>query len=117
VLVIDELDRSLHPLLTRFFLEEFLRAGDTASANQLICTTHDTNLLDVNLLPPSSIWFVEKNRAGSSHLYSLDEFDETQLAALRDRAEEGVSGRSLRRHSLLRQSSPPDHGPGAGGDG
>jgi AAA15 family ATPase/GTPase len=94
VFVIDELDRSLHPLLTRFFLQEFLRASDMTSANQLICTTHDTNLLDVNLLPPSSIWFVEKDRAGSSHLYSLDEFDETQLTALRDHTEEGyLAGR------------------------
>jgi AAA15 family ATPase/GTPase len=91
VFVIDEVDRSLHPLLTRFFLKEFLHA---AQANQLICTTHDTNLLDVNLLPPSSIWFVEKDRAGSSHLYSLDEFDEAQLAALRDHTEEGyLAGR------------------------
>lgn len=87
--VIDELDRSLHPMLTRFFLQEFLRAGSAASPNQLICTTHDTNLLDLNLLPPSSIWFVEKDREGSSHLYSLDEFDESQLAALHDQTEEG----------------------------
>jgi AAA15 family ATPase/GTPase len=94
VFVIDEIDRSLHPLLTRFFLEEFLRAGEAAQTSQLICTTHDTNLLDVNLLPPSSIWFVEKARTGSSHLYSLDEFDEAQLAALRDQTEEGyLAGR------------------------
>lgn len=93
VYVVDELDRSLHPLLTRFFLQEFRRAGGE-QASQLICTTHDTNLLDVNLLPPSSIWFVEKDREGSSHLYSLDEFDESQIAALRDQTEEGyLAGR------------------------
>jgi hypothetical protein len=93
IVVIDEIDRSLHPLLTRFFLQEFLRADGAASPGQLICTTHDTNLLDVNLLPPSSIWFVEKDRAGSSHLYSLDEFDASQLAALRDTEEGYLAGR------------------------
>lgn len=94
VYVVDELDRSLHPMLTRFFLQEFLRADGAASPSQLICTTHDTNLLDVNLLPPSSIWFVEKDGAGSSHLYSLDEFEDAQLAALRDQTEEGyLAGR------------------------
>jgi AAA15 family ATPase/GTPase len=94
VYVFDELDRSFHPLLTRFFLQEFLNANDGDKATQLICTTHDTSLLDVNLLPPSSIWFVEKDREGSSHLYSLDEFDESQIAALRDQTEEGyLAGR------------------------
>jgi uncharacterized protein len=94
IVVIDEIDRSLHPLLTRFFLQEFLCKDGAASPSQLICTTHDTNLLDLNLLPPSSIWFVEKDRAGSSHLYSLDEFDASQLAALRDQTEEGyLAGR------------------------
>jgi AAA15 family ATPase/GTPase len=94
IFIIDEIDRSLHPLLTRFFLQEFLCAGSAASPSQLIFTTHDTNLLDVNLLPPSSIWFVEKDHEGSSHLYSLDEFDESQIAALRDQTEEGyLAGR------------------------
>lgn len=42
--------------------------------NQLISTTHDTNLLDLELLRRDEIWFVEKDRKGSSSLYSLAEF-------------------------------------------
>lgn len=54
---IDELERSLHPLLTRAFVERFLAAGGTS---QLLFTTHDTNLLDLTLLSRDAIWFTEK---------------------------------------------------------
>lgn len=72
VVFIDELDRRLHPLLSRLFVKtviEYIGKG-----NQLIFTTHDTNLLDLELLRRDEIWFVEKDRQGSSNLYSLAEF-------------------------------------------
>jgi uncharacterized protein len=71
VIFIDELDRRLHPLLSRMFVETAL-AGKKKS--QLIFTTHDTNLLDLDLLRRDEIWFVEKDKSGASHLYSLAEF-------------------------------------------
>jgi hypothetical protein len=75
VYVIDELDRSLHPQLCRFFIEAFLKHSVTgAERGQLIVTTHDTNLLDLDLLRRDEIWFVEKDRHGASHLTSLAEF-------------------------------------------
>lgn len=87
-LVIDEFDRSLHTLLSRNLLERFL-AADSATSGQLIFTTHDTNLLDLTLLPHDSIWFVEKGRSGASSLYSLAEFKPEQLAQLGNKIESG----------------------------
>ncbi|HIJ83413.1 MAG TPA: ATP-binding protein, partial [Magnetococcales bacterium] len=49
VYVIDELDRTLHPSLSRLFLETFLNSN-ADSKNQLIFTTHESNLLDLDLL-------------------------------------------------------------------
>jgi uncharacterized protein len=88
ITVIDELDRSLHTLLSRNLIERFL-ATDPATSGQLIFTTHDTNLLDLTLLPYDSIWFVEKGRSGSSSLYSLAEFKPEQLAQLGNKIESG----------------------------
>ena len=73
VYVIDELDRRMHTKLTRYFLSYFLNHC-TSQPNQLIFTTHDSNLLDEDLLRRDEIWFLEKNKHGESDLYSLTEF-------------------------------------------
>ncbi|MDD5035209.1 MAG: ATP/GTP-binding protein [Methylococcaceae bacterium] len=70
VYVIDELDRKLHPLLSRLFVETFLERGKGQNC-QLIFTTHETSLLNLDLLRRDEIWFVEKDQVGASHLYSL----------------------------------------------
>jgi len=72
VLIIDEFDARFHPLLTQKILELF-NSKDNKGA-QLIITTHDTNLLSSKLLRRDQIEFVEKDRYGASHLYSLAEF-------------------------------------------
>lgn len=91
--VIDELDRSLHTLVARMLVERFLEAPAHKSG-QLIFTTHDTNLLDLNLLPRDSIWFVEKDAAGASSLYSLADFDAEQIEAMGPSLEQGyLAGR------------------------
>ena len=71
VILLDELDRRLHPKLSHFFVQAALEGKHTS---QLIFTTHDTNLLDLDLLRRDEIWFVEKDKGGASHLYSLAEF-------------------------------------------
>lgn len=86
--VIDELDRSLHTSLTRRFVEEFM-AMASGTLSQLIFTTHDTNLLNGRLLPPGSIWFVEKDDDGASHLHSLADYRTAQLEHLLEHLEEG----------------------------
>jgi AAA15 family ATPase/GTPase len=87
--LIDELERSLHPLLTRMFLERFLAEGSPSSSSQLIFTTHDTNLLDLSLLSRDSIWFTQKDPHGASTLYSLAEFKAEQLDKLGSSLEKG----------------------------
>ncbi len=73
VVFLDELDRRLHPLLSRNFLEVAIHCRN--KNNQLIFTTHDTNLLDLEFLRRDEIWFVEKNNQGVSNCYSLVEFE------------------------------------------
>jgi AAA15 family ATPase/GTPase len=87
--VIDEIDRSLHTSLTRRFIQDFLDQDRRGPGNQLLFTTHDTNLLNGRLLTPAAIWFVEKDRTGASHLHSLAEYDSGQLTRLTERLEEG----------------------------
>lgn len=77
LLVIDELDSSLHTLLGQWFVRTFLALSERDS--QLLFTTHDTQLLDTELVSRDGIWFVEKDRTGGSTLYSLAEFKEEQL--------------------------------------
>jgi AAA15 family ATPase/GTPase len=73
VFVVDELERSMHPMLARKFIEFFLKAAD-ATKGQLIFTTHESTLLDQDLMRRDAIWFAEKDDAGASHLYSLADF-------------------------------------------
>lgn len=74
VLVLDELDRRLHPLLSRLLIQTIFAEGGEGRHSQIIFTTHDTNLLDLELLRRDEIWFAEKDKGGASHLYSLAEF-------------------------------------------
>lgn len=75
VFVIDELDRSLHTHLSRLFLLACITSvAEKNARGQFIMTTHDTNLLDRNLLRRDEIWFMEKDPSGSSHLTSLAEY-------------------------------------------
>ena len=74
VFLIDELDRRLHPHLTKMFLQAVLECCDKQKKNQVIFTTHDTNLLDLDILRRDEIWFIEKDSQGASHPYSLAEF-------------------------------------------
>ncbi len=64
--------RSLHSKLTYGIVELFLELSQS-NESQLIATTHESLLLDLNLLRRDEIWFVEKEQ-NSSKLFSLDEF-------------------------------------------
>ncbi len=72
--VIDELDRCLHPSLTYKFVDSYLQM--VAKKNiQLIVTTHESRLLDFDLLRRDEIWFVNKRGSGESDIYSLEEYN------------------------------------------
>lgn len=72
VYVVDELDRKLHPLLSRLFVSTFLDRCGEGERSQLIFTTHDTHLMDLDLLRRDEIWFFEKDEYGASTLYSMN---------------------------------------------
>jgi len=80
-LCMDEIERSLHPNLSRFVLEAMLSAPE-AGAAQFVFTTHDTGFLDLKLLPRDAVWFTEKDGGGGTHLYSLAEFNLEQITEL-----------------------------------
>jgi hypothetical protein len=67
ILVVDELELRLHPLLIKFLIQLILEAP----ACQLIFTTHDSSLLDSELLRRDQIWFTQKKPDGATELYSL----------------------------------------------
>jgi hypothetical protein len=75
VIFIDEIDRSLHTNLTKRFLELFYEFNQDEGC-QLIATTHDSNLLDLDLLRQDEIWFVERQNNHSSNIYSLNKYKE-----------------------------------------
>ena len=75
VIFIDEIDRSLHTDLTRRFLELFYKLTERDNS-QLIATTHDSNLLDLDLIRQDEIWFVERVKDQSSRMYSLNRYKE-----------------------------------------
>lgn len=75
LILIDEIDRSLHTNLTRKFLELFFKIVEDREC-QLIATTHDSNLLDLELLRQDEIWFVERQPDHSSKVFSLNKFKE-----------------------------------------
>lgn len=74
VLIVDELDARLHPLITQEIISLFNNRATNPNGAQLIFNTQDTNLLDNRLLRRDQIWFMEKDQQGASHLYSLVEF-------------------------------------------
>ena len=74
VLVIDELDASLHTQASEAVLALVSTAERNAKGAQLITTTHDTNLLRSTLLRRDQIWFTEKDEGGATHLYPLSDF-------------------------------------------
>ncbi len=75
VIFIDEIDRSLHTNLTRRFLELFYSLSQ-GKESQLIATTHDAYLLDLELLRQDEIWFVERQENHKSKIFSLNLFKE-----------------------------------------
>ncbi len=70
VYVIDEIDRSLHPLLSYAMLKFFVEHCSGAD-HQLIVTTHESYLLDRKLLRRDEVWFAEKDSQQQTHLHSL----------------------------------------------
>ena len=75
VIIVDEIDRSLHPLLVEFIIKLFHNRDINKNNAQLIFNTHDTNLLSLDNFRRDQIWFTEKEpKKGTTDLYPLDDF-------------------------------------------
>jgi len=75
VLFLDELETSLHPLLTRELIRIVMDPELNKNKAQIIFATHDPLLLDTTLLRRDQIWLTEKTREGDSILYALNEYE------------------------------------------
>ncbi|HMS67037.1 MAG TPA: AAA family ATPase [Saprospiraceae bacterium] len=81
VYLIDEIERSIHPLLIKELVKKF--SLDNKTLGQLIFTTHESNLLDQDIFRQDEIWFAEKDLNGSTDLYSLSDFKEHKTIDIR----------------------------------
>jgi hypothetical protein len=72
VLLIDEIEESLHPMIIEYIFNLF-RAGNKA---QLLCTTHNTQFLDLKKFRKDQICFVNKSLAGATDVYSLYDYSD-----------------------------------------
>jgi AAA15 family ATPase/GTPase len=81
VYLIDEIERSIHPLLIKELIKKF--SHDEHTSGQLIFSTHESNLLDQDIFRPDEIWFAEKNKGGATELYPLSEFKEHHTIDIR----------------------------------
>jgi uncharacterized protein len=95
IVVIDELDAKLHPIMTNAIVQLFNSQRINPDNAQLIFTTHDTNLLSNGKFRRDQIYFVEKDNYNSSDLYSLIEYREGNIKIRKDRSFEKdyVNGR------------------------
>ena len=74
ILVIDELDARLHPIMTKWIVKFFNSAETNPHNAQLVFATHDTNLLSACNFRRDQIWFTEKTNQNATSLYSLAEY-------------------------------------------
>ncbi len=81
LLIVDELDSSLHPLLVRRLVRMFHQPEINPHGAQLLFTTHDTSLLDRTLFRRDQIWFTEKDRDQATRLYPLTDFSPRESEA------------------------------------
>lgn len=78
LLIVDEFERSLHPLLSLKLIDAFNDPAQNPHNAQLLFTTHDTVLLG-SLLGPEplrrdQVWLTEKDDDGATKLYPLTDF-------------------------------------------
>ncbi len=86
ILVIDELDAKLHPLMTATITNLFNSPDYNLKNAQLIFATHDTNLLSYGHFRRDQIYFLEKDKYEATDIYSLIEYKEDNVKIRKDRS-------------------------------
>lgn len=75
ILLVDELERELHPMLVNFIIAKFQSKSSNPNNAQIIFTTHNTELMNLELLRKDQLLFVDKkDKDGASELYTISEF-------------------------------------------
>ncbi|WP_424656333.1 AAA family ATPase [Capnocytophaga granulosa] len=82
VFVVDEIERSIHPMMIKELIRKI--SSDTSAQGQLIFTTHESCLLDQEILRTDEIWFTQKDKGGATHMYSLSDFNISNTANIED---------------------------------
>ena len=72
--LVDELEASLHPLLTRELIKFIQDPENNKTGAQLVFATHDVTLLDPELFRRDQIWFTEKDKVAATQLYSMSDY-------------------------------------------
>lgn len=92
-LVVDEIERSLHPVLLRQLISLFFDRELNSNNAQLIFTSHDLTLMESKLLRRDQFWFVEKNHdSGASELYPLSDYSPRKDEKVKNRYLYGAYG-------------------------
>lgn len=86
ILIVDELDSSLHPEIVAALVEKHIKSD---FSSQLIFTTHDTHLMDTKLLRRDQIWLTERDINGATQLRSIHDFDGRESEDIEKRYYEG----------------------------
>ena len=74
VILIDEIDRSLHTSVVQSYLELFFDLNKNRNA-QLIATSHDTNLMDLELMRQDELWLIDRTDNNNSIIYCLRDYN------------------------------------------
>lgn len=86
LLIVDELDSSLHPKIVAALIEKHINAS---VLSQLIFTTHDTHLMDTKLLRRDQFWITERDMNGATQLRSIHDFEGRESEDIEKRYYEG----------------------------
>lgn len=79
VLIIDEIDRSLHSILTKSLIKSYLETTNENSRIQLLFTTHDQSLLNPKILRRDETWVTERDSEGVTKMYSFGDYKDIPL--------------------------------------
>lgn len=79
VLVIDELEKNMHPIITKFLIQIFHNPVLNKHNAQLIFATHDVSQLSSEIFRRDQVWFTEKNEYGASDLFRCSDMEGVRL--------------------------------------
>jgi len=76
---IDEIDTSLHPILLKEILSQYLQYNVGKATGQLIFNTHESFLMDEKMMRQDELWLVEQNKNGESEIFPLSDFENVRF--------------------------------------